>query len=224
MEILSIRNSVIDLFFPRRCLNCDSVISSDNPLCVRCAADLPYTHWKPDKKNLAYRKLSPLCTVSWACSLLFFRQDNVTQKLLHFLKYHGHLSIGRLLAEKTADMIPIPDCDGIIPVPVHQKKLRKRGYNQVMPFAETLSSKTGIPLISDFLIRVENNPSQVHKNRDKRLESIKNAFGLKPKPLKGKFILIDDVLTTGATVSNCVNLIRSETDAEIGVMTIACAV
>lgn len=224
MEILSIGNSVLNLFFPRRCLNCDSVISSDNPLCVNCAAELPYTHWNADKKNFAYRKLKPLCTVSWAHSLLFFKHDNVTQKLLHFLKYHGHLSIGRLLADKTSETISLSGFDGIIPVPVHPKKLKKRGYNQVIPYAETLAKNAGIPLIDDFLIRVENNPSQVHKNREKRLNSIKNAFGLKHEKLNGNFILVDDVLTSGATLSTCANLIVSSTDSKIAVMTIACTV
>ncbi len=222
MEILSIGNSLLDLFFPKRCLNCDEVISLDTPLCVHCAAKLPYTHWHQDKENLAYRKLSELCKPEWAYSLLFFRHDNVTQKLLHFLKYNGHLKIGELLAVKTAEVTNISDFDGIIPVPVHPKKLKKRGYNQVMPYARTLSDETGVKLVDDFLIRVENNPSQVFKNREKRLNSIKNAFGLKHKNLSGKFILIDDVLTTGATLSACINLIKSETDSKVAVMTIAC--
>jgi len=224
MEILSIGNSALNLFFPRRCLNCDSVISSDSPLCVGCTAELPYTHWKADRKNFAYRKLKPLCTISWAHSLLFFKHDNVTQKLLHFLKYHGHLSIGRLLADKTSETVSLSGFDGIIPVPVHPDKLKKRGYNQVIPYAEILAENAEIPLIDDFLIRIENNPSQVHKNREKRLNSIKNAFGLNYEKLEGNFVLIDDVLTSGATLSTCANLIVSSTDSKIAVMTIACTV
>lgn len=224
MEILSIGNSVIDLFFPHRCINCDAVLVTDNPLCVHCAANLPYTHWKADKKNFAYSKLKSLCKISSAHSLLFFKHDNVTQKLLHFLKYHGHLNIGKLLAEKTVDTIDLSRFDGIIPIPIHPKKLKKRGYNQVVPYAKTLASKAGIPMIEDFLIRVENNPSQVHKNKEKRLSSIKNAFDLKHTKLSGKYILVDDVLTSGATISTCVNLIKYQTNVEIAVFTIACTV
>lgn len=224
MEILSIGNSVLNLFFPERCLNCDQVIAPGNPLCVRCTADLPFTHWKPGKSNLAYQKLKPICNIQWAHSLLVFRHDNVTRKLLHYLKYHGHLNIGRLLAEKTSSMIELSDFQGIIPIPVHPAKLKKRGYNQVIPYAETLADNAGIPLLVDFLHRVENNPSQVFKNREKRLNSIQNAFDIRHQTLEGNYLLVDDVLTTGATLSTCVNLIRSKTKAKFAVMTMACTV
>lgn len=225
MEILAIGRSIFDLFFPRRCLNCDSVISSNNPLCVTCAADLPYTHWNLDKNNWAYDKLKPLCKVQSAHSLLFFRHENLTQKLLHNLKYVNHPEIGILLAEKTLSDLDLSGFDGIIPVPIHPKKLKKRGYNQVMPYAETIAGYFGISLMEDVLIRVENNPSQVFKNREKRLNSIQNAFALTDENLNGHYVLMDDVLTTGATISTCVNLIHSKfPEVKISVMTIACGV
>ncbi len=225
MEILSIGRSVFDLFFPRRCLNCDSVISQDNPLCISCTANLPFTHWNLDKNNLAYNKLKPLCKLHSAHSLLFFRHENVTQKLLHNLKYVNHPEIGILLAEKTFQDLSLSEFSGIIPVPIHPKKLKKRGYNQIVPYAKTLAEKSGIPLVENFLIRVENNPSQVFKNREKRLNSIQNAFALTDKKLEGHFILMDDLLTTGATISTCVNLIHKKyPDLKISVMTMACGV
>src|SRR5690606_17411112 len=108
--------------FPRRCLNCDSVISQDNPLCVFCASNLPYTHWGLDKNNPAYDKLKHLCQLKSSHSLLFFRHENITQKLLHSLKYENHPAIGILLAEKTAIDLNLSSFDGIIPVPIHSKK------------------------------------------------------------------------------------------------------
>ncbi|MFA5618897.1 MAG: double zinc ribbon domain-containing protein [Weeksellaceae bacterium] len=222
MEIPSIARSLVDLFFPKRCLNCDSVITSSGLLCVTCASNLPYTHWHLDKNNFAYNKLKPLCKLKAAHSLLFFRHDNVTQKLLHNLKYNNHPEIGKLLAEKTVSEVNLDTYDGIIPVPVHPKKLRKRGYNQVVPYAETIAHAAGIPLIQDYLIRIENNSSQVTKNRHQRLNSIKNAFGLTNKKLSGNYILVDDVLTTGATVSTCVNLLRNQSGLKVSVLTIAC--
>lgn len=225
MEILAIGRSIFDLFFPKRCLNCDSVISQENPLCVFCAANLPFTHWNLDKNNLAYHKLKLLCKLSSAHSLLFFRHENVTQKLLHNLKYENHPEIGILLAKKTAQDVDLSQFDGIIPIPIHAKKRKKRGYNQIVPYAKTLSDKFEIPLIEDFLIRTENNPSQVFKNRESRLNSIQNAFSLTNRELEGHYILMDDILTTGATLSICVNLIRSKyPKIKLSVMTIACGV
>lgn len=225
MEILAIGRSIFDLFFPIRCLNCDSVISQRNPLCVTCAADLPLTHWNMDQYNLAFEKLKPFCKIQSAHSLLFFRHENVTQKLLHHLKYLNHPEIGYLLAEKTIFDVDLKKFDGIIPIPIHPKKLKKRGYNQILPYAITLADQFEISLREDILIRVENNPSQVFKNREKRLNSIQNAFGLTNQNLEGHFIIMDDVLTTGATISTCVNLIHAKfPKVKISVMTIACGV
>lgn len=225
MEITTIGRSIFDLFFPIRCLNCDSVISQENPLCVSCAADLPFTHWDLDKNNVAYDKLKRLCSLESAHSLLFFRHENVTQKLLHNLKYVNHPEIGILLAEKAISEVDVKNFDGILPVPIHPKKLKKRGYNQILPYAKTLADHFKIPLREDVIIRVENNPSQVFKNREKRLNSIQNAFALTNEKLEGQYILMDDVLTTGATLSTCVNLIHAKfPEVKISVMTMACGV
>lgn len=224
MEIQSIGQAIFDLFFPRRCLNCDAIISFDNPLCINCAANLPYTHWHLDKENPAYSKLKKLCKLSSAHSFLYFQHDNVTQKLLHHLKYMNHPEIGVLLADKLKFQIDLSNFDGIIPVPIHPKKRKKRGYNQVVPYAKTLAEHFQIPLREDILIRKENNPSQIFKNRVKRLTTLQTAFGLTHQPIEGRFILVDDVLTTGATISTCVNLIHSEfPEVKISVMTIAFA-
>jgi len=224
MEILSIGQAIFDLFFPRRCLNCESVISFENPLCISCASNLPFTHWQLNRNNQAYDKLKDFCRVESAHSLLLFQHDNVTQKLLHNLKYLNHPEIGVLLAEKLLQEFDLKTFDGIIPVPIHPKKLKKRGYNQVVPYAQTIAEKSGIPFLEDFMIRVENNPSQTSKNRNNRLTNIKTAFGLSNQNLQGHFILVDDVLTTGATLSTCVNLIHEKfPDLKISVMTIACA-
>jgi len=225
MEFETIGQSLFDLFFPKRCVNCGSVLSENTPLCISCTSRLPFTHWHLDGQNAGFAKLRILCETEAAYSLLYFRHENVTQKLLHSLKYENRPEIGKLLGELALREINPAGYDGIIPVPIHPKKLKKRGYNQVVPFASTLAEKSGIPLTEDFLIRVENNPSQVFKNREKRLNSIQNAFSLTDKNLEGRFILIDDILTTGATISTCINLIHSKHPSlKISVMTIACAV
>lgn len=223
MEILSTARSFVDLFFPRRCVGCQSVVPGHEVLCPNCTAKLDFTYWQLGRENQAFHKLRNLCNIEGASSLLRFEHDNITQKLMHFLKYENHPEIGIRLAEKVFAMLKFNSFDGIIPVPIHPKKLKKRGYNQVMPFAEKLSNLTGIPLLNDYLIRKENNPSQVHKSRAERLNSIKNAFELKGN-LSGHFLLIDDVLTTGATISSCVNLIQSKNPAKISVLTMACTV
>ncbi len=226
MEIIrTTGRAVFDLFFPKRCVSCNSIISNENPVCILCAGNLPFTHWKLGKENPAFHKLDNLCRIRSAYSLLFFEHGNVTQSLLHNLKYENQPKIGSLLAEKALSEINLKNFQGIIPVPIHPKKLKKRGYNQVMPFAKLLADESGIPLIDDFLIRIENNPSQVFKNREKRLNSIQNAFALTDKKWEGHYILTDDVLTTGATLSTCINVIHSKNPGlKISVITMAYAI
>lgn len=223
MEIQSIARSFVDLFFPKRCVGCQSVVSGESILCVNCTSKLPFTHWKFDQENDAYFKLKNLCELESAASLLFFHHENVTQKLMHYLKYENHPEIGILLAEKIFPMVEFKTFDGIIPVPIHNSKLKKRGYNQVIPFAERISELTQIPLLNDYLVRIENNPSQVFKSRTERLNSIQNAFEVNGM-ISGHYLLIDDVLTTGSTLSTCVKLIQSKNPVKISVLTMAFAV
>lgn len=223
MDLLAIGRSVFDLLFPKRCLHCDAIVSTDLPLCISCLSELPFTHYQFSRENLVYEKLKPLCDLEYSASLLFFRHDNVTQKLLHYLKYHGRKEIGVLLAEKLIQEMEMPDFDGIIPVPIHPKKLKKRGYNQVVPFAQTLSDKTQIPMVEEVLVRVENNLSQVSKKRTERLSSIRHAFALKENLAEGHYLLIDDLITTGATLSICVNLLLAQPNVKISVLTIGVA-
>lgn len=223
MEIQSIARSFVDLFFPERCAGCQSVVSAEVILCVKCSSKLPFTHWKLDRENEAYSKLKNLCDVESASSLLIFHRENVTQKLMHHLKYENHPEIGVLLAEKLFSMIEFGSFDGIIPVPIHKNKMKKRGYNQVIPFAKRLSELSRIPLADDFLIRKEDNPSQVFKSRTERLNSIKDAFEANGS-ISGHYLLLDDVLTTGSTISTCVKLIQSKNPVKISVLTMAFAV
>lgn len=223
MEITSLGRTLLDLFFPIRCLNCGDILPQRMPLCVLCAADLPYTHWNLDRENFAFEKLRSLCRIEAAFSLLEFRHDNVTQKLLHNLKYNNHPEIGELLAEKTAERLNLSEYQGIIPVPVHPKKLKKRGYNQVVPFAKRLSDIFCIPMLEGGLKRKENNKSQVSKSRSERLSSIKDSFASGPPLPPGHYILADDTLTTGATLSICAELLNGNNRNRISVVTMACA-
>lgn len=223
MEIQSIARSFVDLFFPKRCVGCQSVIPDNSILCTECTSKLPFTHWRFDQENDAFHKLRNQCKIESACSLLYFEHDNITQKLMHYLKYENHPEIGILLADKFFSMVEFDSFDGIIPVPIHKYKLKKRGYNQVIPFAERISELTNIPLIHDYLIRKENNSSQVQKSRIERMNSIQNAFEAQGQ-ISGHYLLIDDVLTTGSTISACVKLIQSKNPVKISVLAMTFAI
>ncbi|MBS7332820.1 MAG: ComF family protein [Weeksellaceae bacterium] len=221
MEIKTILNSLVDLFFPMRCVHCSDVIQSSQYLCVSCVGNLSFTHWQFDQNNKAFKQLYQYCNVEECYSLLHFNKQNPTQSLLHELKYNNRPEIGQELARLL--QLDLSKYDGIIPVPIHQKRLKQRGYNQVDGFAKELAQINHIRFVDNVLKRVHFNSSQVLKNKQERLKDMESAFELVDKSIKGHYIIIDDLLTTGATLSQAVKSFNGITDVKISVITIACA-
>ncbi|MFV0230443.1 hypothetical protein OBJ94_08440 [Empedobacter falsenii] len=221
MEIKTIVNSLVDLFFPMRCLDCQEVIQPSQFLCVSCSTNLAFTHWQFDQNNIAYSKLRNICEVENVVALLEFKHHNTTQTILHEMKYRNRSQIGIDLAQLIK--FDLSDYDGIIPIPLHPKRLKKRGYNQVEYFARTLAENNQINYFSDGLIRVKYHSSQVNEDKQHRLNNLKNAFEINPNLKPGHYILIDDVLTTGATIASAVKQFNFSENFKISVITIACA-
>ncbi|WP_413533391.1 ComF family protein [Empedobacter brevis] len=221
MEIKIIVNSLIDLFFPMRCLGCQDVIQSSQFLCVSCSTKLVFTHFNFDQNNRAYDKLINLCELENAFSLLEFKHRNITQAILHEIKYRNHPEIGIDLAQLVK--LDLSEYDGIIPIPLHAKRLKKRGYNQIEDFARTLAEINQINYFPEGLIRIKYNISQVNEDKNHRLENLKDAFQINPNLKPGHYILIDDVLTTGATIASAIKKFNLSENFKISVITIACA-
>ena len=221
MEIKTIVNSLVDLFFPMRCLDCQDIIQPSQFLCVSCSTKLVFTHFNFDQNNRVYDKLRNFCEVENAFSLLEFKHHNTTQAILHEMKYRNRPEIGIDLAQLIK--FDLSDYDGIIPIPLHSKRLKTRGYNQVENFALTLAEINQINYFSDGLIRTKYNSSQVNEDKKHRLENMKDAFEINPNLKPGHYILIDDVLTTGATIASAIKKFNLSENFKISVITIACA-
>ena len=221
MEIKTILNSLVDLFFPMRCIHCNEVIDSTQVLCVPCVGNLHYTHWELNQSNKAYNQLHRYCKVEAAYSLMHFTKKNSTQSILHELKYKNRPELGDLLATKVN--IDLSNYDGIIPIPLHPKRLKKRGYNQVERFAKQLAKQHHIPYYADILIREKFNSSQVFKDKSHRIANLKNAFTITDTTIQGHFIIVDDLLTTGATLSQAILPFNHLPEVKVSVVTIACA-
>lgn len=221
MEIKTIVNSLIDLFFPMRCLNCQNIIQPSQFLCVSCSTKLVLTHWEFDQNNMAYTKLRNHCRVEQVFSLLEFKHYNTTPAILHEMKYRNRPEIGIDLAQLIA--FDLREYDGIIPIPLHPKRLKTRGYNQVEGFARQLAEINQINYFSDGLIRTKYHSSQVNEDKTHRLNNLKNAFEINSNLQPGHYILVDDVLTTGATIASAVKKFNLSDNFKISVITIACA-
>ncbi len=157
--------------------------------------------------------------------MLYFYKDGLVQKLIHKLKYKGKENIGTFLGNLYGKQVQAINLtfDVIIPIPLHKKKLRERGYNQVTSFCAALSSQLGVPVSETVLFRQKYNDSQTKKNKEQRDDVKEAIFNINyATALENKHIvLVDDVLTTGATLATCAKLLLQHKGSTISIITIA---
>lgn len=194
---------MLDLLFPNRCLHCNKIIEPDLLVCNLCFSQIHFTHYDYFTNNPIKEKCRLAFPVENTYALLQFEKESLSRKIIHELKYRGREKTGRVLAEWITDRLDFKDQkpDLMVSVPLHPKKLRERGYNQLHVFTETLSAYYGIPFDHELIKRNNYSKAQALKDKQHRLESDK-TFSLN-KSVSGKHILlIDDVFTTGNTVSS----------------------
>ena len=156
----------INLIFPLNCINCHKVlVSGEQNLCISCKSDLPYTDDFNHPENELFQKLSFLTSLRSAASLLHFSQKNVTQKMLHQLKYKGNEKVGIMLGELLGQRIleQKVQIDTIIPVPIHVSKLKIRGYNQSEKISRGIAQRTGLEIDLKSVIRTRSTTSSMVK-------------------------------------------------------------
>ena len=218
------------LFYPRLCLACEwKDIPPRQILCIKCDAKLPRTDFHLQKENEFTQRLLGRIHLETAAALYFFEKESKTQALIHNLKYKGKQKVGVILGQVLGGLLKkspyYQDIDLIIPIPLHRRKEIERGFNQSDVFAQGLSEAMGIPWKRDVLIRTEYTASQTNKSRRERFENVIQAFHiLHPEKIKGKHILlVDDVLTTGATLEAGAVKILEVADTKVSLAAIAFA-
>ncbi|NVO18697.1 MAG: ComF family protein [Bacteroidetes bacterium] len=221
----------ISLLYPRLCFACgNSLFKHEQVLCTHCLFDLPRTnfHLQPD---------NPLDKVFWGrvpvkktAALFYFTKGGKVQHLVHQLKYKGRKEVGIYTGIILgAELKKTPSFDGIdliIPVPLHPRKQKKRGYNQSEQFAIGLSESTGIEMDIKSFVRTIATETQTRKSRFARFENVKEIFKVtNPLALENKhLLLVDDVITTGSTLESCANILLQIPGVSISMASIAYAV
>jgi ComF family protein len=208
MDVRNIFSDFIALFYPRYCFGCkDALVKGEDTLCTRCILQLPKTNYHLADTNPIKEKLFGRLPVEHALAFLKFRKTGIVQHLLHELKYNNHPEIGVLLGRifgRELKQNQIDQFDLIIPVPLHRSRKRKRGYNQSAKFAEGLSQSLGIPWDESISLRTSSTATQTKKNRVERWDNVKDVFAVHQDKVRGKrILLVDDVITTGATIEAC---------------------
>lgn len=223
-------HSLLSLFFPRCCIVCGNAMAQDGErLCVRCNMKLPRTNLHRYKDNVVERMFWGKIPIERGTSYFYYRKGSDFRQILYHLKYWGGKSVGEVMGRyMAAELYPSGFFDGVdvmIPVPLHEKKQRSRGYNQSKYLALGISAVTNIPIDTEAVLRIKNTDTQTRKTVYERSLNVDQIFILRyPERFEGKHILIiDDVLTTGATTAACGSAFAQVMGIRISVLTLALA-
>lgn len=226
---MKLLNHLINLFYPRVCPACGRLLMKDEEtVCLSCRYLLPKTHYENNPEN-------PLAQTFWGqvnfhavTAEYFFSKTGKVQHLLHQLKYQGNKDAGFFLGQQLGESIKnaelFQDIDYLVPIPLHPKKEHMRGYNQSYVIAQGIEDKTMIPIAKDCLVRKVFTSTQTKKSREERWDNVKDIFEvMNGDKYKGKhLLLIDDVLTTGATLLAAGRTLSQIADIKISAATAAC--
>ena len=220
---------VLSILYPNLCIACRNyLLEQENYLCLYCTQKI---NWVPySTTNLPYleERFYGKFSYQHVQSLMFYDHDGISKELLHHLKYKNKPEIGAWLTEyiflKFGNHPIFNEVDAIVKIPIHKKKLKIRGYNQLDVLADELSKRFNIPVIENSLVRSEYTRSQTFKNITERSYR-KEIFQITDsKTLEGKHLLIiDDVITTGSTIEQMARLLQKIQDVKISVFALATA-
>ena len=212
--LLQLGRGFVSLLYPNLCRACETPIprGTTPPLCLTCYGQLtPTGHWTLPENAATDRLLGRLDT-TFAAGYLTFRVGTPTQALIHSLKYHREPEVGEFLGETYAEQLgevpALQDLTGIVPVPIHPKRRRSRGYNQAEYIARGMAEVLDIPVFENALVRKSFKESQTRLTREERVENVRSSFAAGSGDFSGgHLLLVDDVLTTGATLDFCGNIL-----------------
>jgi len=228
MTVTSVINDFSHLFFPHVCAGCGTDnISLQAPLCLHCISELPLTNFAVYAGNPVEKYFWGRMPVSGAAALCHFTDGSLVQHLLHQLKYRGNKEVGYLLGKLIGHSLTAADrfhgIDMLVPLPLFAARQKKRGYNQASILCSGIADVLQLPVVEDAIVRLSATETQTHKNRIERWMNMEGKFSLlQPGIFSGKHILlVDDVITTGATLEACGQAILRAGNVKLSIATLA---
>ncbi len=213
---------ILDLLFPNRCLQCNRIIPGDEIICGLCFDQVNFTHWKFGDDNLLKQRCNLMFPTENAYALMQFEEESLSRKIVHALKYSGREKVGRILAKWTTEKLNVdrekPNL--IVTVPMHPKKEKARGYNQLHLFANEISKYYGIPVDHKVLKKNYHKKAQALKDKTQRAATEK-VFTLQKNIENSHVLLIDDVYTTGSTMASAAWEILKTGNNKVSVLVMA---
>jgi ComF family protein len=227
-SLKTIFSSALHLFYPHVCTGCGSdLLQEDNLLCLHCISNLPHTNFAPHHNNPVEKIFWGRIRITAAHSQFYFAKESLLQHLIHQLKYKSNTAIGFYMGEMMGKTLLASNrfnsIDYLVPLPLYPDKERKRGYNQAAIICNGMSEVMKVPVLNGDVIRQRFTETQTRKHRTERWENVAGSFVVKnPEALKGKSILlVDDVITTGATLEACGTALLQTEDVKLYIATLA---
>ena len=220
-----------ETLFPRTCPVCGrQLIPCETDLCLICERDLPLTHFWDWRNNPAEQRLTDRIAIDTVCSLFYFDKTGSYPALVHRIKYQVGRKLGRLMGQRLGkQLLPLAaekGWTGIVPVPLHWFRQWSRGYNQAEWIAKGIADMLQLPLYPNLLQRQRYTRTQTQLDAEARRTNLQNAFRLNPTIIPATdqhWLLVDDVLTTGATLEACINALQSVPSVRVSVATLGFA-
>lgn len=220
----------LNFIYPEVCAACNNgLFKGERVICTQCHYHLPQTGFHALANNHVERQFWGKVPIYSATSLFYFNKGERVQHLIHRLKYHGEKEVGVFTGKMMASMLlktpRFSTLNAVIPVPLHAKKLKIRGFNQSDFFGQGIAEGMNIPLLRNYLIRTKATSTQTRKSRFDRYENVNQVFGINPENniSPGHFLLVDDVITTGSTLVACAEALNSVKGVKVSIATIAYA-
>ena len=218
------------MFYPKLCIACRSEPPvNGEPFCLTCYLELPFTDHFSNPENAFVKHFWGRIKINHGAAMFEFKKEGKVQRLLHDLKYRKKRDIGILTGAYIGDQILqsklFKKADLIVPIPISKKRILERGYNQSALIAEGIHKKTCWDWNENLLIKTRDTGSQTSRTRSERLDNVSNSFLVQNDvALEGKHILlVDDVITTGATLESCALVLKESGVREISCVTLAIA-
>ncbi len=226
----SIFSSFLNLFFPDLCVVCKERLGEgEQHICTDCLLLLPKTNFHLQPDNRMEQSFAGRIPFEHIAAYAYFVKGGSIQQIIHELKYNRNPSIGVFMGELCGENLKgsgfVADIDYLVPVPLHPKREKKRGYNQSLEICKGISNITGIPIDNQTLIRKVNNQSQTKNSRFDRWKNVEDIFSLtNPEAFQDKHILlVDDVITTGSTLESCAKEILKNEAGKISIYAVGTA-
>lgn len=230
LRFKEIKESILHVVFPHVCDGCGSdLLNIESNLCIRCLASLPETNFEMYSNNPVEKDFWGRLPLVSASAHLYFTKESLVQHLMHQLKYRGNqeigLQLGRIMGNALLSSNRFNDIDALIPLPLFPSKEKRRGYNQAKVLCDGIAEILSLPVLSKVITRPQHTETQTKKGRIERWKNIEGKFRLSdPEAIRNMhLLLVDDVITTGATLETCGNELLSAENIRLSVATLCVA-